>query len=228
MGISSRLEADAFHKSMTAPRTNTSTADVVIEVDPCCQQYEDSGHALAELWRNGVGPGAIEKNRVAMFGARPPRPFPRGGSVSVVDGGYRYSEGGAYVNFGAKTLGGGVLGRVFVQEEICTFESNLLLLFHANYVRGNALLNGVVSTDLSMQPQSLGTQKLFRLKASFYGHEGREKLHKVDPHDVGAWCQNQERRSIYWVCMAAANSKDMGGPSVGALVPNASLRHRRF
>ena len=48
----------------------------------------------------------------------------------VDEGGYRYEPLGAYVNFAAKALGGGVLGHGFVQEERATFESNLLpLLF---------------------------------------------------------------------------------------------------
>jgi hypothetical protein len=50
---------------------------------------------------------------------------------------YEYKSNEAYVDFAAKKLGGGVLGRGFVQEEIMVMESNLLPLVAATKLKAS-------------------------------------------------------------------------------------------
>ena len=146
-----------------------------VDAAAACKHYEASHHALAPYWTAAVGPEPVEDNFVHVFHRTPgaPRHPGRPTSVSLVAGEYDYVEGGAYVNFAAQQLGGGVLGQGFVQEEVGTFESNLLPLLYD----GSLHLNN----DLRREPAVLSVLRLFRLKARFYGSRGRDELLKLDP-----------------------------------------------
>ena len=108
--------------------------DEIIDAVVACAKFAKSDSALAPAWCMGVRFIPIEDNTVTIYGERP---IPQGHAAKKLDlkitrEGYDYSLGQAYVNFANERLGGGVLNHGFVQEEIGTFESNLLPVLSEN------------------------------------------------------------------------------------------------
>ena len=129
-----------------------------LDATQACLEYARSSHTLARFLSAAAGPWHQAPNVVEIFSPKvnvtsdknPILPL-----ITLAAGPYCYEEGGAYVNFAARRLGRGVLHEGFVQEEIATFESNLLPVLYTESRRHE--LEPHLSPDLSVQPQVLRT-----------------------------------------------------------------------
>jgi hypothetical protein len=188
--------------------------DVTLHAAKACEVYAALEEVeLAPYWSAATKEAratmkSSKSNHVVVYAHRTAKGTPSDTSVTfelVRTGGYRYEPDEAYVNFAAKKLGGGVLEKGFVQEEIGTFESNLLPLL---YDKASWLQGLVKRRDLSLFPVVLRMMHLFDLKMpDYYGRDGRRALLLFQkPDDIDAWAPPPRLATrIYWVSMAAVN-----------------------
>ena len=159
---------------------------------------------FGDIWKDAFKFVGTPLKGVTVYGVvRFERPAGRAGRLEfhALPGGYEYKPMEVYVNFANKRLGGGVLGRGWVQEEIATFESNIVVLCHwlASH-RVPALEN------LDACPRLLSMQHLFYVHPKYFGDGSKVLLSDYNfKHKTIDSIITEEVVECFWLCVAAPN-----------------------
>ena len=125
-------------------------------------------------------------------------------TLNITSGLYFYKENESFVNFAANSIGGGVFGRGWVQEEIAMASSNILPIIHV-YNTNKRKLPGCSNMNLSelnKRPSIIYGRMFIHINNNIYGGHNLNTTIK-NKTDLQKNMKTIKPVNIYWICMAA-------------------------